>query len=302
MKTKKSKYLCYIFCFMLSAINQSCGIIYREKPTFIGKIKKQINTIETYHVSLNTFIFKDSIKKSALNNININKINILVESRASLYGVSGKKMKVETICKLSTFDVKTYIKLIYDGIWLWIEKQNEMSHQGSSSSSKITAYKVHIPDVSPDPSRMPFHTIYGVSGIGLYRYKDLPGTLLKIINDYEFSKNNFEIINNKDIMVIGKIKESILKNDQSPYSATEAVLEIKNCIMSRMNYCTIWIEHDKKRIISYAFGRSKDEINMCTQIEYKKINSSLPIGVFEYEPIYGIDVKDITSLLLQSGK
>jgi hypothetical protein len=283
-------------------VNQSCGLNYDKSVSVLESVEKIINSIENYHVVLDTFIFQKGVNKDNLTNMNANGKNMSIKSNASLYGISGKKMKIDAFIAPPKIGMKTHIHLVYDGIWLWIEKKNVVNNRSGSANSKILVYKVNIPDVSPDPRGMPFHTIYGISGIGLYRYEDFPGTLLKIINNYDFSKNNLNKSYSKDRVLLGKIKESVLSNEKKQYNSSKAKLGAEYYIMSNMKYCTLWVQNDKKRINAYAFGRSSKEIRMYTQVKYLSINSSLQNDVFYYKPPYGIQVKDITSFLLESIK
>ena len=157
----------------------------------------------------------------------------------------------------------------------------------------VSAIKIHIPSVSPNPEKEPFNTIYGVSGTGLYRYKDLPGTLLELIQDCDL-KN---IPDPEHILLAGT-----KKNNQQATEDEIADKELREFIEASTNFCKIWVSKESQLVTAYSIGKSEERPTMHTQIEYISVNNELPDNIFTYEPPENVVVKDVTSTILEQAE
>ena len=217
----------------------------------IQYIINSINSIKEYHVNLNTKIYRPSrsdIDPSVPDEFDPNDF---MSIRSVVFGKSGEKMKLVTTTESPELGVQMEIMLIFDGTWLWVQqKVNKHPQMEKNDEPMISAMKFHIQSVSPDPVNEPFNTVYGASGTGLFRYKDLPGTFFQLIEDYDLAKNTSKS-NLNDLVFTG------LMRPDKQYSKIEGIdQELAEFADATSKYCTLWISEDNGYIRAYSLGRS----------------------------------------------
>jgi len=269
----------------------------------VNDVISKVNEIKTYHVLLNTRIYKPDISKINQNFPKEFDQNNFMTVRSSVYGESGKKMRINTALKSPDLKAEIDLLLIFDGTWLWIEQQLRKQENKEFISPQISAMKIRISEVSPDATKKPFSTIYGISGTGLFRYNDLPGTLKEILTKYKLVRVNKDISgnNNKEITFSGESDEVALgqveiKNNAK---ANDSRKELSDFIKESTKYCKIWVSKTQCLVNAFLLGASEKQPYMHTKIDYKIVNEMLPEGIFMYKPPSGVEVRDITSNILQ---
>ena len=155
--------------------------------------------------------------------------------------------------------------------------------------------KIHIPSVSPDPINEPFNTIYGVTGTGLFLYKDLPGTFIELIKDYDLT-HDANNAGSKFIVFSGTKKA----NTKSLVMA-HVDEEIREYMEKSINYCRIWVSKKNGLIKAYSVGKSEKSTKMIAKIEYISVNHELPNDIFLYVPPEGVKAKDMTNIILKQN-
>lgn len=252
--------------------------------------------INTYHANLIARIYPPAVvNNSSKVTENFDHDNF-IEVKSTVFGESGKKMKLMTIMKSPEFDTEIEIMLIFDGTWLWVQNKTTENPQIGAIKAKYVAMKIHIPSVSPDPVNEPFNTFFGISGTGLYRDQDLPGTFVEIIKNYDL-KNNTSINNSKKL-----IYEGNRKIDQTVSELEGANKELRELMEKLSKYCKLWVSKETGLITAYSTGQSEERPAILTNIEYLSVNEKLPEGTFKYNPPDGVVVKDITSTILEKKK
>ena len=64
-------------------------------------------------------------------------------------------------------------------------------------------------------------------------------------------------------------------------------------------FCKLWVSKKTGLITGYLKGESEKRPIIHTEIEYIRINEKLPEDTFRYNPPEGVEVKDITSTILE---
>lgn len=287
---KKVLYLTTLF-FILSI--QTPTFASTNNHISIESVAKAISTIQKYHVKLTTKIYPPSASDVNPNLPDDFDPNRFMEITTEVFGESGKKMKIITHMELAETGTETENELIFDGTWLWVQQKVIKAPKMEVKSPMISAVKIHIPSVSPNPEKEPFNTIYGASGTGLYRYKDLPGTLFKLIQDYDL-KN---VTNSKNTLFAGTKKPN-----QQGTGEKVAIKKLHELIDRSTNYCKIWVSKDTQLIDAYSVGKSEEIPAMHTRIEYISVNKELPDNIFTYVPPENVVVKDVTSAILEKAE
>ncbi len=265
----------------------------------VQKINQQIDSIQKYEVNLKTRIYPPDASDFDSNAPIDFDPNQFMEVNTKVFGESGKRMNIQTTLKSPEFGSEIDFSLIFDGTWLWVEQEVKKHSKMKIEKPLISAIKIHIPDVSPDPEKEPFNTIYGVSGTGLFRYKDFPGTLKEIIKTYNFT----DIVNSEnsgEIIITGFKRD--LGSNQKNSKRKDLEKELKDFLDEHTRFCKLWVSEDSWMIKSYSFGKSDKRPSMYTEIEYISVNEMLPDNIFVYNPPEGVVVRDATSSILQKMK
>jgi hypothetical protein len=259
-------------------------------------VNKEIDNIKTYQVKLKTRIYPPDI--SGVNRTESNAVDITkyVESKSKVFGVTAKKISIETTTIPPDMELETVSRLINNGIWLWVEIKVKKLPKLQIDKPKSTAIKIKVSEVSPDPENEPFNTIYGQSGTGIFQYTDFPGTLKVLVQDYSFddivkSKNSQEII----FSGTREIDLESLKKDEPDQ-------EIKHYINQSTQFCRLWVSRNTGLIMAYLIGKSAENPTMRTEIEYISINEDLTDDIFIYDPPSGVVVRDVTDAVLKAAK
>jgi hypothetical protein len=278
-----------------------------DEPISIQAVLKEIDSIKTYHVLLKTKIYPpdaSDLDPSISSEFDPSRFMAI---NTTVFGESGSKMKILT--KLNQppqppSKVQIDFLLIFDGTWLWVEqKMKAPTQEGKTNAPQVSAMKIRIDAVSPDPAKEPFNTFYGISGTGLFRYRDLPGTLRDILTSYDLVQNvNAEP--SEDIVFSGLAQRNELKNVEgtSDHDDEEAKKKLHNLEKQSTQFCKVWFSPKSKLVTAYSFGKSEARPTMHTNIEYISVNEKLPGKVFEYIPPEGVQVRDATDSILQRMK
>ena len=280
----------------------SSGSCKNTMQLTVNDVISKVNEIKTYHVLLNTRLYKLDISEIDQNFPKEFNQNNFMTVNSSVYGESGKKMRINTVLKSPDFKTEIDLLLIFDGTWLWIEQQLRTQEIERFISPQISAMKIRISEVSPDATKKPFSTIYGISGTGLFRYNDLPGTLKDILTTYKLVRVNKDISgNNKEIIFIGESDEIALGQVEIKNNAktNDSSKELSHFINKSTKYCKIWVSKTQCLVNAFLLGASEKQPYIHTKIDYKIVNEILPEGIFLYKPPSGVEVRDITSNILQ---
>jgi outer membrane lipoprotein-sorting protein len=156
-----------------------------------------------------------------------------------------------------------------------------------------SAMKIYIPDVSPDPKNEPFNTIYGQTGTGIFRYKDLPGTFKGILRDYSFSHIE-NLSKSQNIIISGTERPGQINSDMNDVDK-----ELRDYIDQSTQFCKLWVSKDTGLVSAYFLGKSEERPTMHTEIEYISVNEKLPKDIFTYIPPEDVIVHDATSSILK---
>ena len=252
-----------------------------------------MKSIQKYQVNLNTKIFPPNASDLDPNAPEEFDPNHFMNIKSVVYGESGKKMKILTTMKAPELGAEIEHIMIFDGTWLWVQQKVNKLSQIKTDKPMISAVKIHIPSVSPDPVNEPFNTRYGIAGIGLFRYKDLPGTLMGLIEDYSLV-NGTNKSDAKDIIFSGT-KKPAKQNSQ----IGEIDKDLREYMDKSTSYCEIWVSDNDGLIKAYSIGKSEKRPTMNTEIEYISVNQKLPDDTFLYVPPEGVMVRDITDNILK---
>lgn len=275
----------------------------KNTPFTMQQILKKVEEIKTYHVVLNTKIFplmlnQDQIEKQKNQDNRQHTINT-----STVFGESYKKLRINSQLNMAEFKTKVDLLMIFDGTWQWVEKRISKYEDDRIVAQNISAMKINISATTKDPQNDPFNTAYGISGIGLFRYKDLPGTLKAILSRYDFENHAQEDKNMKNQeLFIGKVKD--YKNDLQPGAdkrEDKAKTEENLTKIEKKNtqICKIWVGKEDKLIHAYSLGANMDNSSIYSEIKYNSINQPLPKDIFSYTPPDGINVIDFTKQILQ---
>lgn len=296
----KSTFIYFINLLILLSGSYSYTLAQEDNSIFIQRLVNKIDSIKTYHVNLTTKIYPPVI--SDLNPDASEQFDTTqsITVNTTVVGESGRRMNIKTILGSPEVDPQIDLNLIYDGKWLWVEQKVRKHPKVKSGETITSAMKVHIPSVSPDPEKEPFNTIYGVTGTGLFRYRDLPGTLKEIITLYRLSDIYKPEDSDKIILsgFVNESKDANLKKSQS----RERDDDLKSFIKNSTRFCKIWVSKESNLIMAYSFGVSDKASSMHVTIDYLNINEKLPDDIFVYKPQKGIVVRDETTNILQKMK
>lgn len=270
-----------------------CSIALADNQYPIKKVINGIGAIQKYQVKLDTKIFPPNASDIGPNAPGQFDPNRFMEVKSVVFGEAGKKMKLLTTMNSAEFGAGMEHTLIFDGTWLWVQQKMNMNPQMKTNQPMISAMKIHISSVSPDPVNEPFNTIYGVSGTGLFRYRDLPGTFMELIKDYSF-KSGKKSSDSKEIIFSG-IKKAI-KNKSKTRKAEKELAEYMD---KSTSFCKVWVSENNNRIVAYSIGKSEKRPTMKTEIEYISVNKELPDNIFSYVPPDGVVVRDATANILR---
>lgn len=265
----------YAYVLIFAIINHISAFASNNHGDFIKKFSDVIASIEKYEVILTTKIYEQGVVDSNTASINQDSSDQFLLVKSTVIGESGKRMKIKTNTGSSELGIHNEHILVYDGTWLWVQHTIKQTKSDQVVNEKISAFKVDITKVSPDPINDPFNTVYGVVGTGLIRYKDFTGTFRELFEKYYFN----EIIKNKDgeLVYIGRLKEQLADNE---------------------SICKIWLSLEDELIVAYSIGQTKDKPDMFTAIDYVSVNQPLSDDSFDFTPPAGVGVKDITNELL----
>jgi outer membrane lipoprotein-sorting protein len=293
---KHIKILSYMFvvlvvCFLL---NTSCTFATTEKSKeSINYVHDAIAGINTYHANLIARMYPSAV---ADNNSKVARDfdqNNFIEIKSTVFGESGKRMKLVTNMPWPESDIEIEIMLVFDGTWLWIQNKTTEHPKMRANQPKFAAMKIHIPSVSPDPVKEPFNTFFGVSGTGLYRDLDLPGTFAEILEDYDF-KNTTSLKNSNKLIFKGHRKIDLKGSEMEGVNK-----ELSDLMEKTTQFCKLWVSKETGLILAYSTGQSEERPTIHTEIEYINVNEKLPEDTFKYLPPKGVVVKDITSTILE---
>ncbi len=294
---KKSIFVLFIILILISvsfSFDQSCSSASSQiNQKSIQYVTNSINAIQKYQVNLNTKIYPPTASDLDPNISADFNPNRFMEVKSKVFGESGKKMNILTIMKSPELGAEIEHTLIFDGTWLWVQQKANKHPNMKTNKPMISAMKIHIPSVSPDPVNEPFNTIYGVTGMGLFRYKDLPGTFIELTEDYSFIYET----NSKDSKEI--IFSGTKKIDQQNSEKGEVDKDLKEYLDKSTKFCKLWVFEDTGLIKAYSIGKSEKRPTMHTEIEYISVNEKLPDDIFTYVPPEGVVVKDVTASMLR---
>jgi hypothetical protein len=252
-----------------------------------------IDAIQTYEVNLHTKIYPPTAADLDPNKSDEFDQNYFMEVNSKVYGQAGKIMKIVTITKQPKLDFEIEHTLIFDGTWLWVQQKVNKNLQMTSKQPMVSAMKIHIPSVSPDPKNEPFNTFYGISGMGLIRYKDLPGTFKYLVDNYSLA-NGIKPTFSNEIIFSGIKKSSETKGEKEKGANEFFEFMDKNTI-----FCKLWISDNNGRITAYSIGKSEKRPSIHTKIEYISVNKQMSDDIFSYAPPAGITVRDVTADILK---
>jgi outer membrane lipoprotein-sorting protein len=266
-----------------------------NKQETIKYVTDNIKKLDYYQVHLITKIYPPtagSIKKNKPDDFNPDRF---LEVNTIVFGESGKKMRLFTIMKSPDpkFEMEMEITHIFDGTWMWAQNKTTKHPKLKANQPMIAAFKIHIPSVSPDPINEPFNIIYGITGTGLYRYKDLPGTFTELLKEYNF-KNITHTGDSNELVFTGTSKVSSIGTAKG-----DAREQLETLMAKNTRICKLWVSKDTGLIKAYSMGQSEDRPTTRTEIEYISVNQKLPEGTFKYLPPKGVEVKDITETILK---
>lgn len=247
-----------------------------------SSMNQKLNSINTYHAKLNTTIYPSCIPANNLRSDQVEKKDESVYSVTVVMGEADKRMKINTFMHEKESNINIKHGLTYDGTWLWIEQKTEGSTINGNNKKSISAMKIRIAEVSPDPKKEPFNALFFVNGTGLWPYKDLPGTFKTILDSYVFNKISESNIDG-ELTLTGLRKEKI-DSDEKEMSDLEL-------------FCHLNVRKKDYLITSISYGAKSDSICMNTDIEYVGINGKLPANVFTYNTPKDVPVRDITPFI-----
>jgi hypothetical protein len=282
----------------------SCSIFSttssKQNEISIQNVKQKIDKIITYHVNLKTRIYPPEVLDMSPKDSNDFDTSKYTRVESNVFGLAGKKMSIETKTIPPDMDLETESKLIYDGTWLWVELKVKRFPKVKIDEPKISAMKIRISDVSPDPKNQPFNTIYGQTGTGIFKYTDFPGTLKILLKDYNFT--DIKSSKNTDTIIFSGYKAKNEKRKNEEFDQMEGNKELKDFIDRSTQFCKLWISKNSGLIEGYSIGQSDERTSMHSEIEYISINEKLPDDIFVYEPPEGVVVHDATAAVLQEAE
>ncbi len=292
----KAKVIIAIISFLFLTLYPLRSTATSNNNYSIHELINSIKDIRKYQVNLITKIFFPSSSDSNPNVHGEHNPNGFMEIKSVVFGESGKKMKIITTVNSPELGVEMENMLIFDGMWLWVQQKMNKDPHIKTPQPNISAIKIHIPSVSPDPVNEPFNTIYGITGTGLLRYKDLPGTFLELLKRYSFSKV-MKSSNSKEILFSG-----IKKHSEKDEEIKIADKELNEFLDKGTNFCKLWVSENDNRIVAYFIGKSEKSPTMKTKIDYITVNEQLPENIFLYIPPKGVVVRDVTDHILKQNK
>ena len=265
------------------------------------KSKESINTVYDVVESINTYQANliARIYPSAVVNNNSKAdedfdYENFMEIKSTVYGESGKKMKLVTNFDSQEVDCEMEITLVFDGTWLWVQNKTTENLKNRQSQPKYVVMKIHISSVSPDPISEPFNTFFGISGTGLYRNQDLPGTYTEILNSYDLTISTS--LNESDEFLF----KGYRKLEQKIPEFEGVDKELSELMEKTTRFCKLWVSKETGLIKAYSKGQSDERPTILTQIDYINVNEKLPEDTFKYIPPEGVVVRDITSTIMEN--
>jgi outer membrane lipoprotein-sorting protein len=275
----------------------SCISSVKEKhKESISYVRDAIAGIKTYHANLIARIYPSAVVNYNSKDAGEFDRDNFMEIKSTVYGESGKKMKLVTIMPTPESDVEIEITFVFDGTWLWVQNKMTEHPQMRLDPPKYVAMKIHIPSVSPDPVNEPFNTFFGISGTGLCRGNDLPGTFYEILKNYDL-KNAKSSKNSNQLIFKGH-----RKNNQKISELKSVDNDLAELMGRITQFCKLWVSRETGLVLAYSEGQSEGRPTMYTEIEYLNVNGKLPEDTFKYIPPEGVTVKDITSTILEKKK
>ena len=159
----------------------------------LHEVLRKVEEIKTYHVVLNTKIFPLVLNQEHQKKQENLKNRQQTINTSTVFGQSYKKLRVNSQFNMTEFNTKVEILMIFDVTWQWVEKKISKYENNQVVDQNISAVKINILATAKDLQNDPFNTSYGISGIGLFRHKDFPGTLKAILSRYDFNNRAVEI-------------------------------------------------------------------------------------------------------------
>ena len=251
------------------------------KEISIEDLKNNINSINHYHAVLVAKSYSPG---------EIFDPERFIEAKSEVFGEAGKKFKIQSTVNQPQMNAELEVQLIYDGTWLWVQQNVKTSSMKKENKTMASASKIHIASVSPDPINKPFNAYFGISGVGISRDEDLPGTFNKFLNEYDF-KPIKETDDEKNTIFIGEKIKSQFSN--LPANVPQ---ELKDLMEAQEKYCKLFVSKKNGLIQKYIIGKSPDYPAMSTTITYVSFKK-LPENTFKYEVPEGVQVKDITEVV-----
>ena len=285
MKRFTIQIILVFFAFLANAYLSSLSVLAASKENFdeIHNIVESIDSVQTYHARLKVNLFAPSSKGFDPEHT--------IDSETEIYGETGKRMNIKTNLQMDELGSVTEWRQIFDTNNLWVQTRVRKINTDEILKTKVV--KINIQSTSSDIKNKPFETIYWLSGIGIFKYKDLPGTLYQILYDYNFDKGyKYEFSNHIVFHGLRKSNEKLQKLGIDDDSLKE-FLELST------RFSAIWVAKDTGLIDEYSIGESDKRPYIHTKITYISVNKEIPDHIFIYKPPEGVLVEDITSSLLE---
>jgi hypothetical protein len=290
---KSSLFLLFIILVFISNLYP----LSKRTHPLLHEVLKKVEQIKTYHVVLHTKIFPLNLNNERREQQENLKNGRQTKSSSIVFGKSYKKMRIDSRFNMVEFSTKVDILMVFDGTWQWIEKKISKYENNKIVDQNVSAAKINIPATAKDLKNEPFNTSYGISGTGLFKHKDLPGTLITILYRYDFDDRAAEIKNSKNQEIfIGRLIDDKNNEQLKAKSKEKKLVEIEK---KNTQICKIWVGKKDRLIHGFSLGSTIDDPSIHTEIEYKSLNQPLPENIFLYIPPDGIQVRDITKQILQ---
>ena len=127
--------LFFLSCSSLSTENSEQNVI------FIRDVNQEIANIKTYHVKLNTRIYPPEVSGMSPSGSKDFDTTKYVKVESNVFGITGKKIRIETKTIPPDVDMETSSRLINDGIWLWVEIKVTKFPKLKINEPKVSAIK-----------------------------------------------------------------------------------------------------------------------------------------------------------------
>lgn len=276
-----------IFCSNIIFLTTSRLSAANEESVYkIHNVLEGIGSIQKYHARLKVKIYAPSTKGSDPEHT--------VDSESEIYGESGRRMKITTNLEMHELGSVTEWTQIFDMTYLWI--QTKVKNIDTNELLKTKIKKIHIPSTSSDIINKPFDTIYWINGIGIFNYKDLPGTFYQILEDYNFDMGRKSESSNHIVF------HGLRKSDEKIQKMKIDDESLKEYLDLSTRFSSILVSKDTGLIEEYLIGESEKKPVIHTEISYYSVNENIPNHIFIYNPPEGVKVEDITSSILKMNK